>query len=299
MKNDSTMTASPAHIATDLTRDDFPPRVFSFTDEDFSFLRKLITAQTSIQVTEMKREMVYGRVSRRLRQLGMTSFAEYCKLLQDKQEDELGNLINSITTNLTSFFRESHHFDYLERVALPIILHSNAARRRIRIWSAGCSTGEEAYSVAITARQACHLFPGWDIKILATDIDTNVLEKAKQGVYPLADVERLPAVLRQRALLKGKSGHTEQVKVKDEIRNLVTFLPLNLTEGWPMRGPFDAIFCRNVVIYFDRATQMTLFDRFADILAPGGFLFIGHSETLFGVSNRFELIGQTVYRKRA
>lgn len=299
MNDESVMSANPTLAAPDVARDDFPPRAFSFTDEDFSFLRKLITAHTSIQVTEMKREMVYGRVSRRLRQLGLTSFSEYCKLLQDKQANELGNLINAITTNLTSFFRENHHFEYLERAALPIISQTNVSQRRIRIWSAGCSTGEEAYSIAMAAQQAGCLIPGWDLKILATDIDTNVLEKAKLGVYPLADIERLPVALRRRAFLKGQNGHAAQAKVRDEIRNLVTFLPLNLIEVWPMHGPFDAIFCRNVVIYFDRATQMSLFDRFAEILAPGGFLFIGHSETLFGISSRFELIGQTIYRKRA
>ena len=295
------MSAKPVPNATETIArdDDFPPRVFRFTDEDFGFLRKLITAHTRIQVTEMKREMVYGRVSRRLRHLGMTSFAEYCKLLQENLESELGNLINAITTNLTSFFREPHHFDYLRHAAFPTILESNASYRRVRIWSAGCSTGEEAYSIAITAGQACHAFTDWDIKVLGTDIDTNVLDRARRGVYPLADIERLPAAVRQRAFLKGMNGHAEQAKLKEEIRRLVTFLPLNLIEAWPMRGPFDAIFCRNVVIYFDRATQMALFDRFADILTPGGFLFIGHSETLFGISNRFELIGQTIYRKRA
>lgn len=292
------MAANITHMTNIETPEEFSLRPFNFTNEDFHYLRKLITAHTSIQISEMKREMVYGRVSRRLRQLGLKSFAEYCELLKDERSEELRNLINVITTNLTSFLRERHHFDYLAEAVLPVLKQTNSTRQRIRIWSAGCSTGEEAYSIAITLWQARRMLQDWDMKILATDIDTRVLEKAREGVYQIQDIEPVPEELRVRAFLRGAGSNAGRVRVKPEIQNLVTFLPLNLTESWPMRGLFDIVFCRNVVIYFDRATQARLFNRFADILAPGGHLFIGHSETLFSISNRFELIGQTIYRKK-
>lgn len=292
------MAANMTQMTNIESPDEFFLRPFSFTEKDFNFLRKLITAHTSIQISEMKREMVYGRVSRRLRELGLKSFAEYCDLLKDESSDELGNLINAITTNLTSFFREQHHFAYLAQAVVPVLKQTNSARQRIRVWSAGCSTGEEAYSIASTLWQAREMLRDWDVKILATDIDTRVLEKAREGVYQMKDIEPMPKELRERAFLMGTGSNAGRARVKPEVQSLVTFLPLNLTETWPMRGQFDIVFCRNVVIYFDRVTQTKLFNRFADILAPGGHLFIGHSETLFSISNRFELIGQTVYRKK-
>lgn len=292
------MAVNMTHMTNVESPDEFSLRPFSFTEKDFDYLRKLITAHTSIQISEMKREMVYGRVSRRLRQLDLKSFAEYCDLLKDENSDELGNLINAITTNLTSFFRERHHFDYLAQAVVPVLKQTNSTRQRIRVWSAGCSTGEEAYSIAITLWQAREMLRDWDVKILATDIDTRVIEKAREGVYQMQDIEPMPTELRERAFLMGTGSNMGRVRVKPGIQNLVTFLALNLGEAWPMRGLFDIVFCRNVVIYFDRGTQTKLFNRFADILAPGGHLFIGHSETLFSISNRFELIGQTIYRKK-
>lgn len=293
------MAANITPITDIETPDEFSLRPFSFTEKDFHYLRKLITAHTSIQISEMKREMVYGRVSRRLRLLGLNSFAEYCELLKDESSGELGNLINVITTNLTSFLRERHHFEYLTEAVLPVLKQTNSTRQRIRIWSAGCSTGEEAYSIAITLWQARAMLQDWDLKILATDIDTRVIQQAREGVYRMQDVEPVLEKLRDLAFLRGVGANAGRVRIKPEIQNLVTFLPLNLTESWPMRGQFDIVFCRNVVIYFDRETQARLFNRFADILAPGGHLFIGHSETLFSISDRFELIGQTIYRKKA
>ena len=172
------MTATTTTVPNFDPYDDFSLRPFGFTDKDFEYLRRLIMEHTSIQITEMKREMVYGRVSRRLRQLGLQSFAEYCELLQGENNDEIGHLINAITTNLTSFFRERHHFDYLRDTVIPTLKQTNEARRRIRIWSAGCSSGEEAYSIAMILCDAQPMFQGWDVKILATDIDTRMLEKA-------------------------------------------------------------------------------------------------------------------------
>jgi chemotaxis protein methyltransferase CheR len=271
---------------------------FEFTDRDFNYLRELVGRHAGIALADTKRQLVYGRLSRRLRALRLRSFADYCAYVEAQPEAELGNLINAITTNLTAFFRERHHFAVLDQRLLPALATARAATRRLRLWSAGCSTGAEPYSIAMTAGE-CAAVRGWEVRILATDIDTNVLETASRGVYGEKDVEGLSAAQRQRWFLRGKGANAAQVKVKPELRAMVEFRPLNLIKPWPMKGPFDAIFCRNVVIYFDKPTQRQLFDRMADLLADDGLLFIGHSESLFKVCDRFEPAGPTVYRKRA
>lgn len=266
-----------------------------FTDEDFAVIRRVVQDYAGIALADHKRELVYGRLARRLRVLGLTSFAQYCATLEN-DDNEMRELVNAITTNLTSFFRESYHFDHLRNSVVPELLRSRAAERRIRIWSAGCSTGEEPYSIAMVLRDEVPA-EGWDVKVLATDIDTNVLEKARAGVYPASRAEEIPEGLRRRFLCRGAGSNTGSVRVRENLRSMVTFRPLNLMREWPMRGPFDVIFCRNVVIYFDKPTQRRLFERYAGILAPGGYLYVGHSETLFKVSDRFDLVGRTVYRK--
>ncbi len=268
-----------------------------FTDRDFGFLQGLVMEQTGIALAEHKRELVYGRLSKRLRALGLSSFAQYCAHLE-QDDGELHELVNAITTNLTSFFRESYHFDFLRERLLPELLQRNAASRRIRIWSAGCSTGEEPYSIAMTVRDVIPESRGWDVRILATDIDSNVMARAQAGVYPAERAEQVPPGYRSRYLRRGAGENAGKVRVHDDVRALVAFRQLNLMHDWPMRGPFDAIFCRNVVIYFDKETQRRLFERYANILCDGGYLFVGHSESLFKVSERFDLIGRTIYRKK-
>jgi chemotaxis protein methyltransferase CheR len=277
------------HVNTDYRNKEFP-----MTDKDFQRIAGLAGRYTGIVLGDHKRDMVYGRIARRVRKLNLFSFTHYLDYLEANTTQELSCFINVITTNLTSFFRENHHFDYLEKTVLPELRKKNATAKRLRIWSAGCSSGQEPYSIAMTLLKAS--MPGdWDIKILATDLDSDVLAKAKQAVYSIADVDGL-----NDATIKGSFQHSsnnKEVKVKEKVSKYIHFKRLNLLENWPMSGPFDVIFCRNVVIYFDKPTQKILFNRYADMLSIGGYLFIGHSENLNGVSNRFENIGHTIYRK--
>ena len=273
-------------------------REFEFTRRDFDFLRKISNERTGIVVSDDKFDMFYSRLSRRVRLLGLRNFKEYCDLIKNDQAGaETLELVNSITTNLTSFFRENHHFEYLTDTVVPELVGKNAAQRKIRIWSAGCSTGEEPYSLAITLHDAMAVIGGWDVRILATDIDSNVLQTASDGIYPIERVNGLPQSVLRCGFRKGKGEHEGRVKVKQEIRSIIDFKQLNLIAPWQMDEPVDVIFCRNVIIYFDKETKTKLVNRYADNLKQGGYLFIGHSESLFNVSQRFELIGNTVYRK--
>jgi chemotaxis protein methyltransferase CheR len=274
-----------------------PPRLgeveFVLTDADFAALAMLVKHHTGIILGEQKRNLIYSRLARRLRALKLESFAEYCDLLETAEgESEIGEMVNAITTNLTSFFRERHHFDFLgDEILKPLL--KQPGPRRLRIWSAGCSSGEETYSIAMVLRAAIPAGAEWDAKILGTDIDTDMLARAKAGDYERERAASIPERYR-RYIGDGGDG---AATMAPELRALISFKPLNLLDPWPMRGPFDAIFCRNVVIYFDKETQRGLFDRFAELLAPAGWLFIGHSETLFKVSDRFRLVGRTIYRK--
>lgn len=270
---------------------------FKFTDRDFSFIRRLVGETTGIVLTDAKRNMVYSRLARRLRALGLNDFSSYLDLLKSEDEVELVNFINAITTNLTSFFREMHHFDYLRNTVIPELVKAHNTDRRIRVWSAGCSTGEEPYSLAITLKESIPDIGGWDVKILATDLDTNVVQKASHGVYSTDRVDGLPKPVVHKWFLRGKGSHADSVKVHPELQDLITFKQLNLMHSWPFKGPFDLVFCRNVIIYFNKDTQKTLVDRYADMLIPGGHLFLGHSESLFKVSDRFKLIGNTIYQR--
>lgn len=267
-----------------------------FTTGDFDFIRRIVMEKTGIALAEHKRELVYGRLAKRVRALELDSFAGYCAYVESHDE-ELHELVNAITTNLTSFFRESYHFDHLRDVVVPELLRSNAERRRIRVWSAGCSTGEEPYTIAMILRDTVPFASGWDVKILATDIDTNVLEKGRTGIYAEERAKDIPAAYRRRFVARGVGANAGRIRMREELRSLITFRRLNLMDAWPMSGPFDVIFCRNVVIYFDKPTQKMLFDRYADLMRPDGHLFVGHSETLFKVSTRFSLVGRTIYRR--
>jgi chemotaxis protein methyltransferase CheR len=270
---------------------------FEFTDADFDCLRKLVLEQSGISLSEHKRDLVYGRLAKRLRAHELSRFSDYCRLLEHNPQTELEYFINAITTNLTSFFREHHHFDFLTDEIGRMFEQNDQRHLKLRIWSAGCSTGEEPYSLAMTLDETIPNINHHDIRILATDLDSNVVNTAACGVYPVSGTAGLDTRTLKRWFLRGKGEQVGKVMVTPDLRRLIDFRQLNLMHNWPMHGPFDVIFCRNVVIYFDAATKRRLFERIADILKPGGLLFVGHAETLRNVCSRFELIGKTIYRR--
>jgi chemotaxis protein methyltransferase CheR len=275
-------------------------REFRFTRKDFDFLRQIANQRTGIVVSDDKFDMFYSRLSRRLRTLGLADFSAYCeRIRRDASGAEVLELVNSITTNLTAFFRENHHFDYLTNTIIPEIRQRNASSRSLRIWSAGCSTGEEPYSLAITLREAASQLHGWDCRILATDIDSNVLATASRGIYPRDRTKGIEHARLKRWFFKGSGNNQGMVRMKPVLQQLIQFGQLNLMDDWRMEEPQDVIFCRNVIIYFDKQTKSRLVERYAQNLKPGGHLIIGHSESLYKVSDRFELIGNTIYRKTA
>jgi chemotaxis protein methyltransferase CheR len=267
---------------------------FQLSDGEFERLRSLVREHTGIALADSKRQLVYGRLARRLRALKLHSFSEYIKLLEEGEAAELEEFTNAVTTNLTSFFREPHHFEYLAGDLLPALAARAGAARRLRLWCCAASTGEEPYSIAMVLREAQALLSGWDVKLLATDLDSNVLAHGKAGVYT---ADRFTSVDRKRVGRFFEQTPAGKFAARDELRDLVTFKQLNLMHEWPMKGPFDAIFCRNVIIYFDKDTQRALFERMAGLQRPGDFLFLGHSESLYRVSTRYELIGRTIYRR--
>lgn len=272
-------------------------REFTFSDKHFRQLSAFVTAQTGIVLSEAKKDMVYSRLSKRIRKQFAGSFDVFCKAIADGDAAEQDYLINAITTNLTAFFREHHHFDYLIDTVIPALVRKNTTTKRIRIWSAGCSTGEEAYSIAICLRETIPDIDDWDIKILATDLDANVLMQAKEGTYNQERISRVEQKRVQTWFKLGSGSNDGLVRLKPELGRMIVFKRLNLLHEWPMKGPFDFIFCRNVVIYFDKATQSQLFERFADILVEDGHVFIGHSESLYKVCDRFVSLGQTIYQR--
>lgn len=270
---------------------------FDFTRRDFERVRALIHQRAGISLADSKQEMVYSRLARRLRATGIQSFANYLDELEAGRMDrEWESFTNALTTNLTSFFREAHHF--------PLLLdHLLALRKKdsvrtsspLTIWCSAASTGEEPYSIAMTACEAFNTLTP-PVQIVATDIDTNVLATASNGVYPMERVEKMSPERLRRFFLKGKGAHEGMARVRPELRNLVTFKQLNLlADRWPLEGQFDAIFCRNVMIYFDKPTQRTILGRFVPLMKPHALLFAGHSENFLYVSDSLRLRGKTVY----
>jgi len=294
------MRSSSRAVAQDFKVGDLAssqPREFEFSEADFRDLVQFAHTHAGIALSESKRNLVYSRLSRRLRTLGMTSFRDYREYLATKPS-ELEAFINAISTNLTKFFREAHHFEHLgAHVAVPFAKGQHASANRLRVWSAGCSTGEEPYTIAVVLKREIHDIARRDVKILATDIDTDVIAKGARGEYPANSLEEVPKAYRQFFQSNGRGSTT--VVMDETIRSLVSFRRLNLMERWPFSGKFDAIFCRNVMIYFDGPTKAKLIDRFTQQLAPGGWLYIGHSESLMGSHPGLRLVGRTVYRREA
>lgn len=270
--------------------------------KDFKFICQFVYDTSGIVLSDSKREMVYRRLSRIIRERKLESFSDYCQLLRTNTEQEEKYFINAITTNLTNFFREKHHFDYLKQHEIPKIIaqekKSKGRNKRLRIWSTASSTGEEPYSIAITLLETMQAqLPEWDVKILATDIDSNVLAHGSAGIYANNRVEELPKTIKKQYFIQGTGSKNTQVKVIKDLRDLITFKCLNLLHDWPMKGPFDVIFCRNVIIYFDKKTQQELFSRYYELLKPGGLLILGHSENLGKYQQYFYNEGRTIFRK--
>jgi chemotaxis protein methyltransferase CheR len=262
---------------------------FEFTARDFDRVRALIHKRAGIALAESKQEMVYSRLARRLRATGIRSFHAYLDGLESGLDSgEWEAFTNALTTNLTSFFREEHHFPILAE-------HVRKAKEPITVWCSASSTGEEPYSIAMTLCEALGTLTP-QAHVIATDIDTNVLNTASNGIYALDRLDKMSSERAKRFFLKGKGEQAGLVRVRPELRQMITFKQLNLlADDWPISGPFDVIFCRNVMIYFDKPTQGKILARFAPLMKPDGLLFAGHSENFLYVSDAFKLRGKTVY----
>ena len=269
-------------------------RQYAFTQLDYNRVAQLLYRIAGIHLGDSRMEMVYSRLARELRRLNQSSVRDYLDFLEKAGQNEWTRFVNVLTTNLTSFFREQHHFDILKQKILP------HASRPARIWSCGCASGEEPYSIAMTCLEYFNDVPGM-ARIFATDINTAVLQGAEAGVFELDRVESLPVERRRRFFLAGSGAYEGKVKVKDKLRQCIDFRMLNLMhEQWNVEGSFDAIFCRNVMIYFDKATQYRILKRFAPLLKqPHGMLFAGHSEAFFHAKDIFAPLGSTTYRVNA
>lgn len=259
-------------------------------DKDFRWIRDYVGRTCGIQLTAGKEHLVRNRLAKRLRELRLSSYSQYIELLQKDGGEELRRMVELLTTHKTSFFREAAHFDLLRAHVVPRMREE----LRGRIWSAGCSTGEEPYSLAMMLREEIRDIQAGDIRILATDLSGAILEKAKQGRYRKSTLEDLPPGFASKYFRALPGG---DVEVAPDLKALISFARLNLMEKWPMRGPFDVILCRNVMIYFNRETQQDLVERFSHLLAPGGFLLVGHSESLTGFRHSLRYTQPAVYRK--
>lgn len=276
-----------------------PDFLMSISDREFNQLREFIYSHTGISLSDHKRMLLCSRLSKRLRYFGFKKYKEYFNYLteQDSSGEELVEMINAMTTNKTDFFRETHHFQFIKDKVIPAVKQraKNTGSRHLRFWSAGSSTGEEAYTLAMTLLDCFPELYNWNMKILATDIDTRVLEKAAAGIYSLEQSKKVPFIYWDRFFKK--MPDSQQVVVKSELKAMIHFLWLNLlTNPWPMHGLFDVIFCRNVIIYFNSETQHQLIDRMAQILKPGGYLMLGHSESLHGIHDGFRHVGHSIYQ---
>lgn len=271
------------------------------SDKEFDDARALIYKIAGISLGDAKRVLVVSRLTKLVKARGMTSFADYIGFLEKRSSREDKQVfVNALTTNLTRFYREDHHFDHLlgyvgKIIARPDQPKSASGKPRLRIWSAGCSTGQEPYTIAMALLGKFPQLKSWDFRILATDVDTDVVATSARGEYAAGDMQGLSAA--QASVFERPTSDT--IRVPAIYRNLMTFKPLNLMENWPIKGPFDAIFCRNVTIYFDKETQTRVFERFSELLCEGAYLYIGHSENMRAEALGYTLEGKTIYRRLA
>ena len=270
---------------------------FSLTAKDFRIIATIMRSDAGIALQENKASLVYSRLAKRLRALGLKSFSDYCALVVSSTgQDEREAMIAALTTNVTRFFREPHHFEHLQTIMLPRMIANAKQGKRVRLWSAACSSGQEPYSMALVLLSLLPDAVNYDIKILATDIDATMIELAKSGIYPPDAVSAVPLALRNRWFVPIDDG-AGSMRVTDELRAIVTFRKLNLIGDWPMHGKFDVVFCRNVVIYFDDDTQSAIWSRIAPLLDTEGVLYIGHSERVAGpAALTLRSDGVTTYR---
>ncbi len=289
------------HRATVVTIDQLPaapPREFVLSQADFQTLTRLAYEHAGISLSEGKQNLIYSRLARRLRALGLESFRHYCNYLA-ATPGEVENFINAISTNHTKFFREAHHFEHFRtHVAVPFA--RAAARKaggRLRVWSAGCSSGEEPYTIAMILKSEVENIGGNDVRVLATDIDTDVLAKAANAQFSAGAIDEVPKPYRGFFTGSADVGANGKLVIDNEVQTLIAFRRLNLLGPWPFHGLFDAIFCRNVMIYFDAPTKAALIDRFIQQIKAGGWLYVGHSESLIGTHSGLQLVGRTIYRR--
>lgn len=277
-------------MSSNLQSVDGHDREFAFTRENFERVCRLIYEHAGISLKPSKQHMVYSRLARRLRVNGLDNFRDYLVLLESGNKDEWEAFVNSLTTNLTSFFREPHHFPLLAEHVI-----NQKGRNPVSLWCAAASSGEEPYSIAMTMVDAFGSFSP-PVTIVASDLDTNVLAKAEAGIYPVERIEKLSENVVKRFFLKGTGAQSGFVRVRPELRAMIKFRQVNLLgDDWQIRGPLDAIFCRNVMIYFDKETQLKILQRFAPLLQPDGLVFAGHSESFHNAAHLFRLRGKTVY----
>jgi chemotaxis protein methyltransferase CheR len=279
------------------------PLELSLTDREFEIFRRLVYERTGIALGPHKRHLLRARLGRRLRALGCTTFSQYHQYLMDPGAggaDEMRAFINAITTNKTDFFREGHHFQFLSGpwAEARRADGDRTGRRRLRFWSAACSSGEEPYTLAIVLNEARLVPPLWDTRILASDIDTNVLAQTEGGVYAMERAAPIPRDLLRRYFLHREGPDGEEVRVRPQLQQLLTVRRINLADPvWPLRSRFDVIFCRNALIYFDRTMQKNILERLVSLLEPGGLLFLGHAESVFGLIDGLAHLGNTIYAR--
>ncbi|MBI1823556.1 MAG: protein-glutamate O-methyltransferase [Nitrospirae bacterium] len=268
---------------------------YEITDKEFKLLSSLVYQESGIRLNESKKSLMVSRLSRRLRELGLNSFKEYYeKHLNNENDGELIQFLDLISTNKTSFFREPVHFDFLKNVILPFC----SSVKQIHIWSSACSSGEEPFSIAMTLLDTVNQPDQWDISVLASDISTRVLARARTGIYDISQISEIGTERAKSHFLKGSGQSEGRVKVRPHLQELVTFKRINLIDDhFQIEKKLDLIFCRNVMIYFDRVTQEVLMNKFYNYLKPGGYLFIGHSETLQWLTHRYHYVAPTIYRK--
>jgi chemotaxis protein methyltransferase CheR len=293
--------ASPMNESTSRRHDmPVPTGEFPFTWSDFRQIAELVHSESGIVLADSKVNLVYSRLAKRLRAIGLKTFREYCALVDGEEGvDERQAMIAAMTTNVTRFFREPHHFDYLRDEVLPDLAAAARSGRRVRIWSAGCSSGEEPYSIALTILSEMPDIANHDFIILASDLDHTMVERGRSGIYDAKLVESIPPNLRGRFLEPVQEKGGIAYRMAEHVRALVRFNKLNLLGSWPMKGRFDVIFCRNTMIYFDEPTQNSIWKRFGEILVPGAPLLIGHSERIATEQHPFDLVAQTTYRLRS